>query len=446
MSAGRAGAIAALAALAALLPADALPRERPAALLACLLALALHAALYLGPERRPGLLRAAAQAGLVVDAGLVAALALASGGADSLALWLLLPAVVAVTVGYSARLGVQAALLAVLVTLGVRILDDRVALLSHDDRVRLALLAVLVPAAAAAALVNERDLRRRGDREAHLQEAASRISVSDEPQEMLERVRVAAARLMPGWDVRVEREGGDGERLWRDAAGVHVAVPVRVRGEEGVGRIAARRAIPRRGGSVRLRHQELAALRALAGLLGDALGRARLVHRLERLSATDELTGLGNRRTFDEALRAELGRARRTGLPLGLVLLDIDRFKDLNDAHGHQAGDAVLASLGRLLRAQMRGEDRACRFGGEEFALLLPATGEAQATAVAERVRRAVAAMPAPAGRVTASLGVAVSAGRDDGERLVAAADERLYRAKHEGRDRVVAGAMMPVG
>lgn len=166
---------------------------------------------------------------------------------------------------------------------------------------------------------------------------------------------------------------------------------------------------------------------------------------LERLARTDALTGLANRRRFMEALETEVERSRRYGRPLSVVLLDLDRFKQVNDAHGHAAGDAVLKEAAQALRSVCRDVDLAARIGGEELALLLPETDTHGARTVAERVRERIEDAPhrAPSGdpfRVTASLGVATADGESPGgEALLQEADEALYRAKEGGRNRVVA-------
>ncbi|WP_326540445.1 sensor domain-containing diguanylate cyclase [Pseudorhodoferax sp.] len=163
--------------------------------------------------------------------------------------------------------------------------------------------------------------------------------------------------------------------------------------------------------------------------------------RLQELALTDTLTGLANRRRLDEALANEVRRARREAHPLALVLLDIDRFKQLNDTHGHPAGDVVLRALGQLLgQFAQRAGDLAARFGGEEFVVLLSNADAAQAAAMAERIRRAVESTVAdPAGKpVTVSIGVATTGKVATGELLVQQADAALYQAKREGRNRVV--------
>jgi diguanylate cyclase (GGDEF)-like protein len=188
--------------------------------------------------------------------------------------------------------------------------------------------------------------------------------------------------------------------------------------------------------------------------LGDiaqqvALGveNARLFLALSQMASTDELTQLANRRRFTEALRRELGRARRTGLPLSLVLVDVDQLKKVNDTFGHPAGDAAIRHVAGALREGRRDTDVVARFGGEEFALLLPGTDHPGAVKAAERVRvRLSTTLVDMVGQVTASMGVATWP--QDGateERLVWVADQRLYAAKEGGRNRV-ASAPPPEG
>ncbi len=159
---------------------------------------------------------------------------------------------------------------------------------------------------------------------------------------------------------------------------------------------------------------------------------------LEQLSITDQLTGLYNRRHLEHALATECERARRHGHPVSLLLLDIDHFKRYNDTHGHLAGDAVLRQVGQLLRETVRAGDCAARYGGEEFIVILPNTGVDGAVDLAERLRDRLRSENFDGGTVTASVGVTQSPSKGfTPESLVAAADEALYRAKREGRDRV---------
>lgn len=170
---------------------------------------------------------------------------------------------------------------------------------------------------------------------------------------------------------------------------------------------------------------------------------ARQRTELESLARTDMLTGLANRREFMARLVQESQRQRRGEQPLSLVMLDVDHFKQINDTHGHPAGDRVLASLGALVRANVRQEvDLAARLGGEEFALLLPETDAEGAQRVARKIVEALRALPIEhAGHL---LPVTVSAGvtqvhDGEGEQALRRADDCLYEAKRQGRDRVVA-------
>jgi diguanylate cyclase (GGDEF)-like protein len=169
--------------------------------------------------------------------------------------------------------------------------------------------------------------------------------------------------------------------------------------------------------------------------------RAKLLQQLHDQATTDELTGLANRRELMRVLHQELARNARSGGSVALVLLDVDHFKEVNDAHGHQVGDRVLGALGRILRARTRAYDCPARYGGEEMALVLCGTGSDGAATAAEHVRQTVESHPfAEEGlpRITVSLGVAAvpeDAGSVEG--LVAAADRALYEAKRQGRNRV---------
>ncbi len=165
--------------------------------------------------------------------------------------------------------------------------------------------------------------------------------------------------------------------------------------------------------------------------------------RLEALATEDGLTGLKNHRAFQERLAMEAERARRYGFPLSVVLLDVDHFKQYNDAHGHPAGDAVLRTVAACLSASVREADQVARYGGEEFALILPHTQAADALVVAARCRRAIETAAWPDRPVTASVGVAtLSPAHSDPAGLIAAADKALYRSKHEGRNRVTAAEL----
>ena len=174
---------------------------------------------------------------------------------------------------------------------------------------------------------------------------------------------------------------------------------------------------------------------ALLMFRGKEVELRRLVHR-------DPLTGLFNRRSLFEHAAREQARCERYGMPLSLVMLDIDGFKAVNDTYGHGAGDDVICETAARIALALRDVDSAFRLGGEEFLILLPSTALDDAVAVAERLRLAVSATPIPAiGRqVTASFGVTeLARGREDWEAAMRRADTALYRAKDEGRDRVFA-------
>ncbi|MEO5805669.1 PleD family two-component system response regulator [Devosia sp.] len=162
------------------------------------------------------------------------------------------------------------------------------------------------------------------------------------------------------------------------------------------------------------------------------------------MAVTDDLTGLYNRRYFDRHLAMMLGKSQSQDRDMAVMMLDIDHFKSVNDAHGHDVGDAVLREFALRVKRNIRGVDLACRFGGEEFVVLMPDTDFRQAESVAERVRAAVAdhgfdIAPGKALGVTVSLGVTLNESLSDTpESLLKRADVALYRAKREGRNRVV--------
>ena len=169
--------------------------------------------------------------------------------------------------------------------------------------------------------------------------------------------------------------------------------------------------------------------------------------RLLQLATSDPLTGLFNRGYVEDRLAIELSRAHRYGNVLTLAVIDADRFKALNDTHGHAAGDFVLKKISALLRDSFRQSDTTARYGGEEFVVLLPETDIEAARRKVESLRELVAATPIQLGLLAQSVQITISAGLasfpDDGDgaaELLAAADERMFRAKRQGRDLVVAG------
>jgi len=189
-------------------------------------------------------------------------------------------------------------------------------------------------------------------------------------------------------------------------------------------------------------------------LLGSATWLAMILvgraQKLQKLASTDPLTGVGNRAHFERRVHAELERAIRYKRPLSLALVDVDHFKKFNDVHGHLIGDMVLVTVAMLLGRSLRRSDVLTRYGGEEFALVMPEAGSASAVVKLDKIREGVSAavLDLPDARepntLTISIGVATYPG--DGatvELLLAVADERLLQAKRNGRDRVV-GADQP--
>ncbi|MCA1616893.1 MAG: GGDEF domain-containing protein [Acidobacteria bacterium] len=159
---------------------------------------------------------------------------------------------------------------------------------------------------------------------------------------------------------------------------------------------------------------------------------------------TDALTGLLNRRYLAERLGEELERSKRHRFAMCFLMIDIDNFKEYNDRHGHQAGDAALQLTSQCLKSALRSADVASRYGGEEFSVLLPQTSISEAHVIAERIRRRVEATPyphglnQPGGAVTISIGISsFGHGYDTPESVIRAADEALYAAKSRGKNRV---------
>lgn len=166
------------------------------------------------------------------------------------------------------------------------------------------------------------------------------------------------------------------------------------------------------------------------------------LERAEKQSITDRLTGAWNRQQFDQVVRREMVRSRRYGEPLCLAILDIDHFKRINDEHGHAAGDQILKALVELIQSRIRIVDSLFRWGGEEFAVLLPHSSLPSARLAAERLRAATDAHPfVPAGHLTISIGVAELGRSELAEDWFKRADQALYQAKNQGRNRVVCSA-----
>jgi diguanylate cyclase (GGDEF)-like protein len=224
-----------------------------------------------------------------------------------------------------------------------------------------------------------------------------------------------------------------------------LALPLACRGRR-LGAVIALDPVP----SSRIPRPGAAWLRAVELLLEPAalaLDTALRLRRAEALSVTDDLTGLYNSRYLNQVLRREAKRASRSGRPLSLLFIDLDGFKSVNDSHGHLFGSRALVEAAAIIRGSARETDVVSRFGGDEFALVLPDTGGEGAFAVGERIRERVAAFTFLAGdglsiRLTASVGVAtlpdVAASADE---LVQAADKAMYQVKESGKNGIQAAA-----
>ena len=176
---------------------------------------------------------------------------------------------------------------------------------------------------------------------------------------------------------------------------------------------------------------------ALASRLERLVAERARAELLAEQATTDSLTGIANRRLLDDELERMIAQARRYHLPLSVVLMDLDDFKDVNDEHGHDTGDRVLVETVERVTASVRDADLIGRWGGEEFLLLAPHTDHEAACTLAERCRTAIRRSPMEVGEVTASFGVATLDASDDARELFRRADLALYTAKQEGRDRV---------
>ncbi len=167
-------------------------------------------------------------------------------------------------------------------------------------------------------------------------------------------------------------------------------------------------------------------------------------HRLERESVVDELTGIANRRGYDQAIKDEISRASRYSSPLSILVCDIDFFKKVNDQHGHSVGDSVLTSLAKLLIRNIRKTDQVFRFGGEEFVILCPQINESGALSLAESIRKAVVLHPFITGDpLSVSIGVAQYKPEQSEAEFFESADKALYHAKKSGRNRSIRASQL---
>jgi diguanylate cyclase (GGDEF)-like protein len=223
-------------------------------------------------------------------------------------------------------------------------------------------------------------------------------------------------------------------------AGNLVVVPLQAEGRP-LGAIVLEQS---KGEGDRISRRVVSGLERSASYAALALRNAWLLEQVQRLAATDGLTKIANRRTFESTLEREVARATRSAEHLSLVMIDIDHFKRLNDEHGHQSGDEVLRNVAAALSCECRDFDTPARYGGEEFAIVLPGCGPDEALLIAERLRRAVASAPAVV-PITASAGVATYPGHaGDADTLVRAADDALYESKRAGRNRTTMSAGVP--
>lgn len=260
------------------------------------------------------------------------------------------------------------------------------------------------------------------------------------------------------WAYWVLTKGG--EPLYLDgAAGRETAMPLLCTGEQFFPDKGVALILPLRGtgdsigvlgivgSSENPFHEQDRSMAAFFARQTGALMELALLNRLNaEMALKDSLTGLFNRRHFDEQIRMELRRAQREGTVVSLIIADIDHFKQVNDAYGHPAGDSILREVSARFRSAVRDVDTVCRYGGEEFAAILPACPQDEAARVAERVRLRVGATPFSVDAttkitVTISLGIAAFPKPvGSGLELVRAADAALYKAKNSGRNRVAAG------
>jgi diguanylate cyclase (GGDEF)-like protein len=238
----------------------------------------------------------------------------------------------------------------------------------------------------------------------------------------------------------------DDDRLNDPLVGAVMAFPLSCRGR----RVGAIMGLDRAPSSrePRLASSTLRSVRVLLEPAAVALDNALLLKRAEALSVTDDLTSLFNSRYLNQVLHRETKRASRNGRPLSLLFIDLDGFKGVNDSHGHLSGSRALVEAAAVIRGSARETDIVARFGGDEFALVLPDTGMDGAFAVGERIRERIAAHPFLAGegltiRLTASVGVAtLPVHARSADELVAAADRAMYAVKDAGKNGIQAAIL----
>jgi diguanylate cyclase (GGDEF)-like protein len=256
--------------------------------------------------------------------------------------------------------------------------------------------------------------------------------------------------LRPGTCVALHPDAGACTHLGGPPPVQALCVPLVAQGEA-LGVLHVQTTRPGSGPTGRLPEAEERLAHTVADMAALALASLRLRQGLREQATRDPLTHLFNRRHMEESLQRELRRAERRQRPLGIILLDLDHFKRTNDTLGHDAGDALLRAVGRFLQTHIRGEDLPCRYGGEEFLLILADSTLEDTRRRAEQLREGIKGLLVEhdgrlLGPVTASLGVAVFPEHGlTAEAVVRAADAGLYQAKADGRDRVAVGPVLPL-
>ena len=287
------------------------------------------------------------------------------------------------------------------------------------------------------------DVRRGGD-EQRVREAVALVgealAATHDPEALLPVILQSAIEATGAAGARLVSGGTEVVRAGRPEEGGAPLTLMLGTDEDGIGRLLL---YPPRDGTFDDESEQLA--HWLAAQASIAIENERLHRTVKRQAITDELTQLANRRRFTETLAVEVRRAERFGDPLALVLADLDDFKLINDQYGHQAGDEVLRRFSDVLRENVRDFDLPVRYGGEEFAVLLPETGLDGAEQLARRLQNALLRLRLPEiggdrPPVTASFGVASFPAARSAEELLSAADGALYRAKAAGKNRVAFG------
>ncbi|HET6695903.1 MAG TPA: GGDEF domain-containing protein [Gaiellaceae bacterium] len=286
-----------------------------------------------------------------------------------------------------------------------------------------------------------RDVRSSAD-EARMREAVALVgdalAATHDPEALLPVILQSSIEATGAVGARLVSGGTEVVRAGKpDEGGKPLALKLGT-DEQGIGKLML---YPPRGGSFDGESEQLA--HWLAAQASIAIENERLHRTVKRQAITDELTQLSNRRRFTETLAVEVRRAERFGDPLSLVLADLDDFKQINDRYGHQAGDEVLRRFADVLRENVRDFDLPVRYGGEEFAVLLPETGLDGGEQLARRLQTALLRLRLPEiggdrPPVTASFGVAAFPAARNAEELLSAADGALYQAKAAGKNRVV--------